>query len=167
MLLGAQGTGKTTTARELTRILCARGIDAVMMPLHLANEARAKHGMVLVEAAHGAPFLNVSSQASVNMLMSLDLAWMRRGEAGPAHEREQADSMVRDVLHGAGLPYAVVAGHGIARIEHALSLIDHLLDEPARQQRVNANGPAPRWRWFCDHCDDGECEQHWLPRQRS
>ena len=23
---------------------------------------------------------------------------------------------------------------------------------------------ASRWRWFCDNCDDGECEQHWLTR---
>ncbi|MBI2732116.1 MAG: hypothetical protein HYX44_02020, partial [Aquabacterium sp.] len=50
-----------------------------------------------------------------------------------------------------------------ARVNHALSVIEHLLDEPARQQR---NQGGTRWRWFCDNCDDGECEQHWLPRQR-
>ena len=31
-VLGAAGTGKTTLARELTRILTARDMDAVMVP---------------------------------------------------------------------------------------------------------------------------------------
>ncbi len=104
------------------------------------------------------------AQVQSTLLMSLDLAWTADGlqRDGP-HVREPVDGLIRSVLQGAGQGYAVVAGHGTARVDHALSVIEHLLDEPARQQR---NAGAPRWRWFCDNCDDGECEQHWLTRQR-
>jgi nicotinamide riboside kinase len=102
------------------------------------------------------------AQASMTLLTSLDLAWTPDGlqRDGP-HVREPVDALIRASLQRIGQPYAIVAGQGVSRIQHALSAIEHLLDAPARQARA---ATSPRWRWFCDNCDDGECEQHWLPR---
>jgi nicotinamide riboside kinase len=96
------------------------------------------------------------------LLTSLDLAWMPDGlqRDGP-HVREAVDTLVRQSLCRMDVPFAVVAGQGIARIQHGLSHVEHLLDTPQRQTRAAA---SPKWRWFCERCDDGECEQHWLKR---
>jgi len=205
-LLGAESTGKTTLARELTRVLAARSLDAVMVPEALrlfcdqqgrtplqheqamiAAEqtrqiklARQAHRIVLADTTalmtavysehifHDpslyAQALVDHAQVQSTLLMSLDLAWTADGlQRDGAHVREPVDGLIRSALQGAGQGYAVVAGHGTARVDHALSVIEHLLDEPARQQR---SAGAPRWRWFCDNCDDGECEQHWLAPKR-
>ncbi|HEX5354795.1 MAG TPA: ATP-binding protein [Aquabacterium sp.] len=203
-LLGAESTGKSTLARELARILSARGVDAVMVPealrvfcdehgrtparheqadiartqTELIEQARARHQLVLADTTalmtavysdyiFGDGSLYESAlmdqvNVSASLLMSLDLAWTADGlqRDGP-HVREPVDALIRSALQGAGLSYNVVAGHGVARVEHALSVIDHLLDAPTRPPRQSG---ASRWRWFCDNCDDGECEQHWLPR---
>ena len=102
------------------------------------------------------------AQASMTLLTALDLPWERDGliRDGP-HVRIPVDTLVRQALHRTGAPYAVVAGVGVARVQRALEAVEHLLDAPARQVRA---GQGTRWRWFCENCDDGECEQHWLPR---
>lgn len=203
-VLGAAGTGKTTLARELTRILTARGMDAVMVPqtwrgaiepssasqcldewtamaaeqARLIAEASAAHRLVLADTTplmlaletQALPLreqaLRDHAQVSTTLLMSLDLAWTKPATTnGQTDSQARTDTLIRQALQDAGQAYAVVAGHGIARVEHALSIIDHWLDEPARQTR-RATTAGPRWRWFCDNCDDGECEQHWLTRQR-
>lgn len=102
------------------------------------------------------------AQATHTLLTSLDLAWVADGmqRDGP-HVREPVDALIRQALQRMGAPYAVVAGQGPARVQHGLGLVEHVLDAPQRQARA---GSSPRWRWVCDKCDDGECEQHWLPR---
>ena len=101
-------------------------------------------------------------QATLTLLTALDIPWAADGlqRDGP-HVQEPVDGLIRSALQRMQHPYAVVAGQGIARIQHALTAIEHALDAPARQSRMAGN---PRWRWFCENCDDGECEQHWLPR---
>ena len=205
-LLGAGGTGKTTLARELARILSSRGLDAVMVPeaprlfheahgrwplaaelaavaaeqTRLIDAAREAHRIVLADttalmtAIHAERRFGDASlyptaqrdharQIGMTLLTSLDIA----PTAGhpPSEEdvrmAESLDSAIRTALQRMGAPFAVVAGQeGAARIQHALAAIEHLLDAPARQARAAA---SPRWKWFCENCDDGECEQHWLP----
>jgi len=201
-LLGAESTGKTTLARELERILRARGLNAAMVPealrlfcdamgrtprpheqagiaqeqTRLIDAARRAHHIVLADTTALMPAVYSDflfddkrlyaqaeadhAQVSMTLLTSLDVAWQADGlnRDGP-HVREPVDALVRAALQRIGRPYAVVAGLGAARIDHALSAIEHLLDAPARQLRAAS---APRWRWFCERCDDGECEQHWL-----
>lgn len=101
-------------------------------------------------------------QAHTTLLTSLDLAWQPDGvqRDGP-HVREPVDGLIRAALQRIDHAYAVVAGQGVARVAHALSAVEHALGAPARAARATA---GPHWRWFCEHCDDGECEQHWLPR---
>ncbi len=105
------------------------------------------------------------ARADITLLTSLDLAWRSDGiQRDGEHVREPVDTLIRTALQGAGMGYAVVAGQGISRVQNALTAIEHRLDAPARERRA-ASGT--RWRWFCDNCDDGECEQHWLPRPSS
>lgn len=203
-LLGAESTGKTTLVRELTRILAARGLDAVAVPealrlfcdaqgrtprsqeqaaiaqeqTRLIAEAQGQHLLVLADTTalmtaiysellfddHSLYPLAERDHASASMtlLTALDLPWVPDGlqRDGP-HVREPVDTRIRAALQRIGHPFAIVSGQGARRVDHALASIEHLLDAPARQQR---QGSHPRWRWFCDNCDDGECEQHWLPR---
>ncbi len=100
------------------------------------------------------------AEADITLLTSLDLAWRSDGiQRDGEHVREPVDALIRQALQSAGLGYAVVAGQGARRVDHALAAIEHRLDAPARQARAEQ---GPRWRWFCDRCDDGECEQHWF-----
>lgn len=96
----------------------------------------------------------------LTLLTSLDLGWTADGAIrdGP-HAQEPVDQLIRQALQHHQLPYNVVAGRGVSRVQHALTAIEHLMDAPQRQLRAAS---SPRWRWYCDHCDDGECEQHGL-----
>ncbi len=99
----------------------------------------------------------------LTLLTSLDLAWVADGlqRDGP-HVREPVDRLIRQALMDAGQPFGIVAGQGEQRFRHALAMIDHMLDAPARTRRSDA---IPRWRAICTHCDDdAACEQHWLTR---
>jgi nicotinamide riboside kinase len=144
----------------------------------LIEAARVRHRIVLADTTALMPavysellFDDVSlyaqaerdhGQTTMTLLTSLDLAWTSDGvmRDGP-HVREPVDALIRAALQRTGHPYAVVAGQGMARVRHALSAIEHVLDAPARQARAAG---AAGWRWFCENCDDGECEQHWLPK---
>jgi ABC-type glutathione transport system ATPase component len=173
VVLGAPGTGKSTTVRELARILQARGIDAAAgAALERTADMLAQHRIVLLDIdididTTKSVVSGLCRRADARILMSMDLGWLGRACPASVQAREYADGRIRAMLQDVGLSYAVVAGHGGARIEHALSLIDHLLDEGARQGRVQQGASMSRWRWFCDDCGDGDCEQHWLPRGRS
>lgn len=101
-------------------------------------------------------------RCDLTLLTGLDLPWVADGivRDGP-QVRAAVDTCLRRLLQEGGVPHALVMGRGLKRQANALSCIEHLLAEPVRRQR---QGGASRWRWFCDNCDDGECEQHWLSR---
>lgn len=108
--------------------------------------------------------LEAHGRSHLTLLMATDLPWVPDGlmRDGP-QVRERVDAALRAALQRAALPHAVVMGLGDRRVGQALSVIDHLLEAPERAARA---ARAPRWRWYCDNCDDGECEQHWLTRAR-
>ena len=102
------------------------------------------------------------TQVSLTLLTSLDLAWLPDGlQRDGEHVRKPVDNLIRAALHRIGQPFNLVGGQGGDRVEHALSSIDYMLDTSERLRRAAS---SPRWRWLCDKCDDGDCEQHWLPR---
>jgi len=112
------------------------------------------------------------ARCELTLLTSLDLAWVADGlqRDGP-QVREPVDHLVRQALIDAGQPFGIVAGQGAQRLRHALAMVDHMLDAPARVRRNTAtdasaeSSTAPRWRAVCTHCDDDAgCEQHWLTR---
>ena len=102
-------------------------------------------------------------RCDLTLLTALDLPWVPDGifRDGP-QVRDRVDDCLRRMLQEGDVPHALVMGKGLRRQANALSSIEHLLSESARRQRVASAGA--RWRWFCDNCDDGECEQHWLTR---
>jgi hypothetical protein len=66
----------------------------------------------------------------------------------------------REALAAAGWPHAVLHGDAVAQQAAALAVVLHAW---ARAQRGPESGSARKWRWVCEDCDDGDCEQHWLP----
>jgi nicotinamide riboside kinase len=110
---------------------------------------------------------------ALTLLTALDLAWEADGlqRDGP-HVREPVDTIIRRLLIGNGLPWALVSGHGAARLESALDAIAPVLRR--HLDRASASGlftrlarrdaAQPVWRWTCDSCDTPECE-HQLLRQ--
>jgi hypothetical protein len=66
---------------------------------------------------------------------------------------------LRKAMFKQGVPYTPVWGQGSARVDQALAVVAHALDESSRLARSAA---APRWRWVCQDCDDGACEHESL-----
>ncbi|MFZ4551927.1 MAG: AAA family ATPase [Aquabacterium sp.] len=103
---------------------------------------------------------------ALTLLTSLDVSWTPDGFIRDgAHVREPVDALIRQALMANGLSFQVVAGTGVARVNHALSAVEHLITAAQRSPTQAVPGRST-WRWFCDNCDDGECEQHWLTRLR-
>lgn len=104
------------------------------------------------------------AMTDLTLLTALDLPWVADGvQRDGAHVREPVDALIRQALLRSGQGFAVVQGQGAERTQHALSAVHHLIEAPRRRQAE----PAPRWRWVCADCDDGECERHLrlLPRR--
>ena len=112
-------------------------------------------------------------QCQITLLTALDIDWQPDGlqRDGP-QVRVPVDTRVRSLLIQHGLPWALVAGQGDARLESAIDAVAPLLRQ--RQgpgaglfSRLAARDAAqPAWRWACDNCDAPDCE-HALLRQRS
>lgn len=102
------------------------------------------------------------AMADLTLLTALDLPWQIDGlHRDGAHVREPVDGLIRQALVSARLPFSVVAGQGAHRLDQALLTVRQAL---SAAQRAQDNASRPKWRWVCEKCDDGDCEQHWLPR---
>ena len=111
-------------------------------------------------------------RCQITLLTALDIAWQADGlqRDGP-QVRVPVDSRVRSLLIQHGLPWALVAGQGDARLESALDAVAPLLRArpgPAAglfSRLATRDAMQPAWRWACDNCDTPECE-HALLQQR-
>ncbi len=78
---------------------------------------------------------------TVTLLTALDLPWVADGhQRDGEHVREPVDNRVRALLLQHGLPFAVVAGRGPARLAQALAALAALRQRPAAQ--ADAAGPS-------------------------
>ena len=96
------------------------------------------------------------------LVTGLDLAWVADGlqRDGP-HVRGPVDTLVRQALERAGIPYRVVYGQGHQRLNNALLALGLSgEDEAARMTRENAQFAINegRTQWQCNECSDPECE---------
>lgn len=102
---------------------------------------------------------------AITLLTALDLPWVADGHQrdGP-HVRGPVDDRVRALLIEHGLPWALVAGAGTARLQSALDAVAPLLrtrETPRRGlfSRLLDRNAAPEARaWSCEFCDDPDCE---------
>jgi nicotinamide riboside kinase len=102
--------------------------------------------------AHAEP---IQRGYALTLLTALDLPWLPDGlqRDGP-QVREPVTSLVRASLARAEVPYSVIGGSGVARLESALAAVKHAPQSSA----------GPRWQWACEHCGDANCERHLLAR---
>ena len=108
----------------------------------------------------------------ITLLTALDIAWQPDGlqRDGP-QVRVPVDGRVRSLLIQHGLPWALVAGQGDARLESAVDAVAPLLRArpgPAAglfSRLAERDAAQPAWRWACDSCDAPDCE-HALLQQR-
>jgi len=103
-------------------------------------------------------------RCALTLLTSLDLPWVADGlqRDGP-HVRAPVDALIRELLIGHALPWALVSGGGQQRIENALDALAPLLRGRATPRRglftrlQSRNAEDRPWR--CEHCDDPDCER--------
>lgn len=105
--------------------------------------------------------LDAHRTVDLTLLTAIDLPWISDGiQRDGEHVRAPVDALIRRALLDAGIGHSVISGQGDVRFRSALGVIQHAL--LVAQARASGQ-PRKPWRWVCDKCDDGDCEQHWLP----
>lgn len=110
----------------------------------------------------------------LTLLMGLDLDWVADGvQRDGEHVREPVDTLLRQALQGAKLPFQVIYGRSEARLSAALMAIHervgavhtelgpHLTALKSLQSQRDANQYGlnkGKTAWRCDLCSDAECE---------
>ncbi len=110
----------------------------------------------------------------ITLVMGLDLEWIADGlQRDGAHVREPVDSLLRQALQSAGLPFKVIYGQSDARLSAALMAIQNGLHglspelgknlasiQAIQSQRdLNQYGlNQGKMVWRCDLCSDADCE---------
>ena len=115
--------------------------------------------------------IELQRRMHATLLMALDLPWVADGiqRDGP-QVQPVVDTLLREWLAGAGLPWSLVAGQGEARLDNAIDALAPLLRPRSapgsglftRLDAREGQAGAARWR-RCD-CDDPACERALLHR---
>jgi hypothetical protein len=118
------------------------GLNLLSLPVVVAPEAEPAVGRLqaCVDAA-GPPLSVLLLSPQAKATCPITLAW-------------------RQALAQLNWPHAVLTGDTLQQGLLALQVVRHAM---ARAQRLPEADQAPRWRWVCTDCDDGDCEQDWLP----
>jgi len=117
--------------------------------------------------------LKQQSKFDVTLVMGLDVAWVADGlQRDGAHVREPVDTLLRQALTHASIPFMVVYGKGQARLNaammalqeslrpelksllSALSRLETQIEREESQFGLNKGQTA----WRCDLCSDAVCE---------
>ena len=121
-IIGAESTGKTTLAAELASHLASQGLQTAVYSR-------------LIFGDHSLDELAVRQQRgmALTLLTALDLPWVADGHQrdGP-QVRRPVDDLLRELLLAHRLPFAVVGGQGVSRLNQAAAALAPLLREPTR-----------------------------------
>ena len=108
----------------------------------------------------------LQQRMAMTLLMAIDLPWVADGhQRDGAHVREPVDEMLRELLIGHRLPWAVVSGQGPARLESAVDALAPLLRPQSEAgsglftRLAGRQAESSRQRWACDCCSVPECER--------
>lgn len=108
----------------------------------------------------------LQQRMAMTLLMAIDLPWVADGhQRDGAHVREPVDEMLRELLIGHRLPWAVVSGQGPARLESAVDALAPLLRPRSEAgsglftRLAGRQAESSRQRWACDCCSVPECER--------
>lgn len=99
--------------------------------------------------------------SSVTLLTGLDLPWQADGlQRDGEHVRTPVDTMIRQALASASLPFGVVYGRGEARTRAALAALRGLglAVDAAKAAAEDEEVAGKRWRPRCAECLVAECE---------
>ena len=108
-------------------------------------------------------------RCDITLLTALDIEWQADGlqRDGP-QVRPPVDARVRSLLMAYRLPWALVSGQGLDRLESALDAVTPLLRERGllgpglftrlSQREARDLAQSTTWAWQCDDCDVPGCE---------
>ncbi len=97
------------------------------------------------------------------LLMGLDMPWVADGlQRDGAHVREPVDALIRQALTQANIPYHVVYGTGIARLQSALRCLG--IKDSTPNDTMLETGHTQLKNWQCDRCSDPNCERRLFSR---
>lgn len=96
----------------------------------------------------------------VTLVTGLDLPWISDGiQRDSVQVQHRVDTRLREVLQGASIPYTLVYGTGIGRLDCALQ---------ALQQHPKVSAPSTTSQSnkarVCEKCTDPDCEQQLFSR---
>jgi nicotinamide riboside kinase len=105
--------------------------------------------------------LTLHARADHTLLTALDLPWQADGhQRDGAHMQRPVDTLLRQWLAAARLPFSVVHGVGAARSDQALAALAPLLARPAGglppgrfTGLAEGRAPGTAQRWWCECCD--------------
>ena len=111
-------------------------------------------------------------RCQLTLLTALDIVWVPDGlqRDGP-QVREPVDNRVRALLISHQLPWALVGGQGMARLDAAVDATAPLLRAATApgsglfSRLAERDAAAAAWRWLCNDCDVPDCEHQLLQRR--
>jgi nicotinamide riboside kinase len=145
-------------AEQTNRIATARAQHAVVVADTTALMTATYSEFIFDDTTLWAQAMAAHRQVGLTLLTALDLPWVPDGhQRDGAHVQPPVDAIIRRKLVMHAQHFAVVGGQGAARLTSGMQCVQHWLSAPERAAR---QASQPRWRWVCEDCDDGDCEQH-------
>lgn len=145
-------------AEQSARVARARAEHALVVADTTALMTATYSEFIFGDTSLWAEAMASHRQVDLTLLTALDLPWVADGhQRDGAHVQPPVDAIIRRALVLHAQPFAVVAGQGAVRLSAGLQTVLHWLQAP---QRAVQAATQPRWKWVCEDCDDGDCEQH-------
>jgi nicotinamide riboside kinase len=104
------------------------------------------------------------AHCDLTLLTALDLPWVADAPREGPHVQGPVDAMLRELLLGNALPFALVSGRGEQRLASALDAVTPLLQRRSLPRQglfsrlAQRDAAQPAWPWRCENCDVPDCD---------